>query len=157
MSDAAGERWPAHGFVPDPLVDHDRPVCELCGEYFEESHSEYAGYVLVTDRERARLEQALAAANERAAEYGTAHEELVHVNQVEYEGLTKRAALVDALEREVASLWALVADAVRWVSNNGQVTAQSDTSPQRAAWLARADALTAQSAAEGCGASQQRA
>lgn len=24
--------WPEHGFLPDVLVDHDAPVCELCGE-----------------------------------------------------------------------------------------------------------------------------
>ncbi len=28
----AGEGWPPHPWVPDLLIDHDAPVCEICGE-----------------------------------------------------------------------------------------------------------------------------
>ena len=47
-----------HGFLPDPLVENDAPVCEICGEDFSE-HGHYALYVQETDRERASLEARL--------------------------------------------------------------------------------------------------
>lgn len=34
-----------HGFIADPLVDHDTPVCEVCHGYMESHESEALAHI----------------------------------------------------------------------------------------------------------------